>query len=566
MNSCIINNICEIHKMSQEFICYDCNVLACSVCSLKHGRHSYDHIYNIKSKIKDYYNKDDSVAPTDDNEINNSNNNNIIGFKDIENSIQTTFNSLTLKVAEYEQLQQTEQEVSNKFKELHEFLIVEEYRLRKPIIESKQQLEQQIDKQIKIMKSLNIPTTHTLFYFDDQLDSKVNNNDHDHSLLNGTYLNINKTIKINNNDDNQQTKPQQYQLIVNNEQINQIKNQIQSSFKLKSNHSNIQPKHKQSYIFSTDMDNKISIINITNRDNIHFEQGINMEMIYDSQAAFNSTVKVGDFIYIFGGGRNNNKHNKFIKYSINTKAFVVNEMKGVDPCKYLSACYDGQDHIYLFDGNTKTNTDIYRFNINDSTFERYTTIEIKTEYHQLTFLFKDYIYTFTPNICKLFKFDMKSKTMVELPYKIPDNSSRAACTDGNGNIYILSVLGLQRFKVETNEIKLLDNNLSSCCCSNAIRCQISERSLPSSKDLLKAKKDRLCMSLTADASAILLDQSIWLTMMTKRMFNTIHRLRVLHHGLRKGVPIRHIPSIWILVWLQRASARGVTATANTQLF
>ncbi|EFA84856.1 hypothetical protein PPL_01849 [Heterostelium album PN500] len=37
-------------------------------------------------------------------------------------------------------------------------------------------------------------------------------------------------------------------------------------------------------------------------------------------------------------------------------------------------------------------------------------------------------------------------------------------------------------------------------------------------------------------------------------------------GYPNGIPIRHIPSIWILVWLQRASARGVTATANTQLF
>ncbi|EFA79663.1 hypothetical protein PPL_07522 [Heterostelium album PN500] len=507
------NNKCLRHKRSQEFICYDCNVLMCSVCSPKHSRHSYDHIDNIKSNNNN--NEEDSTTYTDDNEINNNNTNNIneIGFKDIQRSIQTTFDSLKLKVVEYEQLQQTEHEIESKFKELHEFLVVEEHRLKTPIIDNKQQLEQQIDKQIKIMKSLNtvnnhininnnnnndninsgdLPDSHslssslstttlsadttdryqittiirsisqcsdhnefissnnnTLFYFDyDQLDNKVNNND-DHSLLN-VLLEHNKSIKINNHHDNQQSKSQQYRLIVNNEQINQIKNQIQTSFKLSSNQD------KQSYIFSTDMDNKISILNITDRNNIHFQQhDIDMKM-YDSFTAYNSIVKVGDFIYIFGGGQNK-KHNQFLKYSINTQEVVINEMKGIDACQYLSACYDGQDHIYLFDGYNKPKTDIYRYNINNSSFKRYSTIEINSNYHQFTFLFKGYIYTFTPELKKIFKFDFKRKEIVKLPITIPqNNSARAVCTDGNGNIYTQSDLGLHRINIETNQINLIN--------------------------------------------------------------------------------------------------------------
>ncbi|EFA79658.1 hypothetical protein PPL_07517 [Heterostelium album PN500] len=392
MNSNSNNNICGIHNKSLKFICYDCNVLMCSVCSPKHSGHSYDHINNIKSNIN-IHNNEDSTSFASNNQLNN---NNAIGMKDIQRSIQTTFDSLKSKVVEYEQLQQTEQEIESKFKELHEFLVVEEHRLKKPIIDNKQQLEQQIDKQIKIMKSLNT-------------------------------------------------------FIVNNEPFNQIKNQIQSSFKLQ---NVISIQNKQSYIFSTDNKNKLSIINITDRNNIHFEQqGIDMIC---SCSAFNSITKVGDFIYMFGG--HTTGYNKFIKYSINTKTLVSGDMKDITPSSYLSACYDGQDHIYIFDGYFKPKTDIYRYNINNSTFERYSTIEFNTDYHHLTFLFKGYIYTFT-STKKVLKFDIQNKTTVELSIPSAYNTSASvACTDGNGNIYLLSSLGLQRINIETNEIKSYDNS------------------------------------------------------------------------------------------------------------
>ncbi|EFA77866.1 hypothetical protein PPL_09366 [Heterostelium album PN500] len=493
------NNICGVHNKSLKFICFDCNVLMCTLCSPKHTGHSYDHIENIKSN-KNNNKEDHSNIYTDDNEINNKSNNSVRGMNDIQTSIKTTFDSLKLKVAEYEQLQQTEQEIESKFKELHEFLVVEEHRLKKPIIDNKEQLEQQIDKQIKIVKSLNSINNHinitnrsdsqsetistadttdnyqittiirsisqstdhnefissnnnTLFYLDKSNKSMIDN----HSLLN-LLLEHNKSIKINNHHDNQQSKSQQYQLIINNEQINQIKNQIQSSFKLISNPSQ-QNQNKQSYIFSTDRKNKISIINITDRNNIYFEQqdiDLGMEMNRYS-TAFNSIVKAGDFIYLFGG--NTASCNKFIRYSINTKTVVINEMKGVDPCQYLSACYDGQDHIYLFDGNGKPKPVIYRYNIHDSTFERYSTIEIDTNYHHPTFLYKDYIYSFAPFTKKILKFDIHTKKTIELPIEVSKISyPSAACTDGNGNIYIYSKTELQRINIETNEIKSLDNS------------------------------------------------------------------------------------------------------------
>ncbi|EFA77126.1 hypothetical protein PPL_09881 [Heterostelium album PN500] len=168
------NNICGTHKRSIDLICYDCNVLMCSICSPKHARHTFDHIENIKSNFNDH--DTTQTAPIDDNNTNNNNTNNNSSFTkitDIQTGIQSAFDSLKLKVKEYEQLQQTEHQIESSFKELHEFLIVEEHRLKTPIIDSKDQLEQQIDKQIKIMKSLNTINNHF------KVKSNNNNNDDD---------------------------------------------------------------------------------------------------------------------------------------------------------------------------------------------------------------------------------------------------------------------------------------------------------------------------------------------------------------------------------------------------
>ncbi|EFA77857.1 hypothetical protein PPL_09356 [Heterostelium album PN500] len=262
-------------------------------------------------------------------------------IKDIQTNIQTTCDSLKLKVVEYKQLQQTEQEIESKFKELHEFLVVEEHRLKIPIIDSKQQLEQQIDKQVMtyttdnyqittIIRSISQCSDHNefissnnniLFYFDD-----LNNND-DHSLLD-KILEHNKTIKLYNFDDQQSTS-QQYHL----------------TFKNETNQSNQES-------------NSIIICPIT-------------------------------------------------------KTFVINEMIGVDEYSFMSACYDSQDHIYLFDGHGKNRVYIYRYNINNSTFERYTTIDITTYSHHITFLLKGYFYSFTPETKKIVKFDINSKTTAD---------------------------------------------------------------------------------------------------------------------------------------------------------
>ncbi|EFA83300.1 hypothetical protein PPL_04090 [Heterostelium album PN500] len=484
----INNNFCGSHNRSTDFICYDCNVLMCPACAPQHSRHSFDHIDNIKSNIN-RVTVDTTSTTNNDNDNDNDNSNNILSGLRVQASIQSTFDALKSKVKEYQQLQQTENEISNKFKDLHDFLVVEEHKLKVPIVSGKAQLEQQIDKQIMVMKSLNSinnritsiqpkdnidqsdsqssslsisPDTtesyqistiitsisqssnhnefiqnnkNTVFYMDGT--NKLNNDDH--SILN-ILLEHNSILKLNSvSEYDQQPKPQQYQFIVSKAQINLIKNQIQSSIKLKLFNQN-----RQSYILSTDT-NDIK--------NIHFEKQ-NIEMT--NTFPYNSGVNVGDFIYMFGGLKT--KHNNFTKYSIGNKSLETNEMKGIDKCSFVSACYDGHDHIYLFDRYNSPKASIYRYNINSSTFEKYSTINLDATCHHFTFFFKDFIYVFTPAIQKILKFDINNKSTIDLPIGVPKYTSRGVCTDGNGNIYVQSELGLHRINIETYEIKIFDNS------------------------------------------------------------------------------------------------------------
>ncbi|EFA84108.1 hypothetical protein PPL_03181 [Heterostelium album PN500] len=125
---------CSYHNRILELICFDCNMFMCSECPPQHKGHSFANIDNIKS---------------------NNNNKSIPSYLDLQSTIKSTFDSLESSVKEYEQLQQTEDEISNRFRELHEFLVVEERRLKKSIINNKELAEQQIEYKTNVMKSLS---------------------------------------------------------------------------------------------------------------------------------------------------------------------------------------------------------------------------------------------------------------------------------------------------------------------------------------------------------------------------------------------------------------------------
>ncbi|EFA78838.1 hypothetical protein PPL_08303 [Heterostelium album PN500] len=466
---------CSKHNREFEFICFDCNVLLCSECVPRHRHHLFDHQPAIIS--------------------------------DIQLTIKTTFDSLKSAVIEYQQNRQTEDEISNRFKELHEFLVLEEHKLKKPIIDNKEQLEQQIESQTTIMRSLNlmnhqlnkiisdsfqpnpqskatttsysssissldttdsyqtstiitsiskclnhdefIQNNNTLFNLN--YDHRYSNTKNDDHILLNLLLEHNNTLRSYNHFNVKHNQLQQYRLNTNYEQLNQIKNQLQSTFKLVS-----QPKkqsNKKPYILST-ANSKISVIDITDQNNIRFTQQ-DITTIY-TNFNYYSCVIVGNHFYNFGGGM---KVKTYFRYSIDNQTFEEIEMKGIKECGFVSVCYDDKNHIYLMDGFNRPKLLIYRFNIINSTFEEYSTAKISSStYHHFTFHFNNCIYSYIPFDQKILKFDIKIKATFEISIKLPRSRERAACTDGRGNMFVLSDTGFHQINIETNEIKQLDRS------------------------------------------------------------------------------------------------------------
>ncbi|EFA79579.1 hypothetical protein PPL_07630 [Heterostelium album PN500] len=500
-------NNCPDHNKKYKNICFDCNVLMCVACAPQHRDHSFDHINNIREQI--------NININNNNNNNNNNNDNNNYYKDsptflnIQSTMESTFNSLKSSVKEFQQLQLTEDEITNRFKELHEFLAIEEHKLKKPIIKNKDQLEHQIEQNIQIMKSLNSINSHFINDVIEDVDDveaslsshfsstssactflpdtaiattdryqiktiietisqssnhtefiQLNNNsifslaDHkfdDQSLLN--LLVEHNILKLNHIQLNQF---EQYQLTTNHHQLDQFKNQFQIIFKLKSlTHPN-----KPSFIFSTDTNHKLSIINITDRNNIHFDYVIDIPEIEEAFLYY-TAVTVNENVYRFRG--NNKPIKSILKYSTTTKAFIPFQIKGIEVCGDPSVCYDDKDHIYLIYSITnstkdKDNSLIYRFNIHTLQFERYSTILKCVAHHHFIFHFKNCIYSVIPDAKKIIKFDIDTKITIDLPINLPKYPKRAACTDGKGNIYILSENRFERINIERYEVKQLDRS------------------------------------------------------------------------------------------------------------
>ncbi|EFA81485.1 sec20 family protein [Heterostelium album PN500] len=136
-------SICTLeHRKS--FICLTCNILLCSQCVVNHYNHDSQDVETLKSNL--------TLSSTSSNisTIHNNNNNN---FK-INNQIESIWNQLKDNTTQYNRFELRSNEISSHFQTLHEYLVVEERRLQKPIVERIDQIKQSIQSQIVQLKSL----------------------------------------------------------------------------------------------------------------------------------------------------------------------------------------------------------------------------------------------------------------------------------------------------------------------------------------------------------------------------------------------------------------------------
>ncbi|EFA86514.1 hypothetical protein PPL_00309 [Heterostelium album PN500] len=234
------DNKCLDHNRSLELICFDCNTLLCKQCISNHSDHTSTHVDDIKESVTSdsyfsYINRklsDSSSQNSNSSSFSsggsNSNNNSQTNLHSIcDNSSQTKnigkrnrskFNNVNISINEmfdnlknmsfiFHQLQKTEDEISNHFREIHEYLVIEEHRLKKPIIKDKDKLIIEIDILVKQLVSMN-----KIIETINNSNNKINSSQSNSSSQNSSRSTQNSYNSQQNDDSNYTDTTNQYQI------------------------------------------------------------------------------------------------------------------------------------------------------------------------------------------------------------------------------------------------------------------------------------------------------------------------------------------------------------------
>ncbi|EFA82020.1 hypothetical protein PPL_04925 [Heterostelium album PN500] len=489
---------CLNHQRSHEFICYQCNCLMCSKCIINHHKDHPDHsdkiedIDDIKHSLSTLK-LDDIIDTTTTN--NNSNSNNFIS--QINNKLKSLWESLRSSTSRYQRLSITENDIKQHFEQLHQYLIIEEHKLQRDIINDKHTITNQINNNVNHLKYLlNIIMLINKFSSSDNnntttlystttimesittsssLQSFINHNNqtlfNEHNYKNNNYFNIDELLKQHSSDsssllldiihkynnqfnesttntDNNNLRLSSYKLSIKQPDFNQLNSIIKQSIKFDNiessesiNTTTTNNDNKQSYIFTTHKSKGATLINTSNNNSIE-----ELKFNYQFYNTFNSIVSIGEYIYIFGGHTNKNK---WIKISMKSKSIEhIGDIEGIKGDLDISVCYDGQDHIYLVNGYHIKNR-IDRFNIKTMKFESYHQLPDGYGIQASSMIFKGSLYSVSYYHNKLFQFDLTNRTITDHQINFFPLSG---CHDNNGNFFIIgSNKRFIKYNVETKQ-------------------------------------------------------------------------------------------------------------------
>ncbi|EFA79867.1 hypothetical protein PPL_06687 [Heterostelium album PN500] len=534
---------CSDRKRILEAVCYECNKLLCSRCSTNHSKeiieHSnfLDHIDDIRMALRQISNNiNNSNVNINDKNNNNNTTKTTNRSNHISKRLDDIWNMMKCKTENYNSLSSDEKQISKHFEELYKYLMIEEQKLKKPIIDNKELIINQIDHNIKelkhliniiilnnhldtnnnndsetssttsssspfhddttesysipfIMKSINSSESlssfiksnnETLFhtttsknsYLQDTLSNYNNNSDS--MILDLIYKYNNQfkssSFKNNNNNNDNDNKTNNRKLELKQFDFTQLGHLLKQSIKLSSNSTSLNNnQNKHSYILSTHQ-NGVSLIDLSNYKITDLGE-INDYTLYGTQL-----IQAGEYIYMFGG-RNN--LGKYIRYSIADQSFQVIHDQVLHSIYTVSVCYDGQDHIYLYDAGVFGNNNIMRrFNIRTLQFELYCEKVDASTYQIIMCHYNGFLYIMAERAFEMTIFNIKVKT-----YKKWKSGQKfewiSGCTDHKGYIYLYNTdEKFIRFSIQTKEIKYLNNNnhslTISIMCKPMIYHEISE--------------------------------------------------------------------------------------------
>ncbi|EFA82420.1 hypothetical protein PPL_04845 [Heterostelium album PN500] len=519
---------CLNHQRSHEFICYQCNSLMCSKCIITHGKDHPDHADKCEhiDDIKDSLSTlklDDIIDTTTytNNHINNDNNNNSDSdnnnnyHSQINNKLKSLWESLRSSTSIYQRLSTTEKEIKEHFEQLHQYLIIEEHKLQRDIINDKHSITNQIDNKVNRLKYLiniimlfnklnnnndkyncegSIGSSDNKSVTDDttslystttimesittssSLQSFIN---HNNKTLFNEHLdlfNIDELLKQHYNDStsilldiihkynnqfNESTTItdnnsllSSYKLTIKQPDFDQLNSIIEQSIKL----DNIESTEPINTTKTNNNDNKQSYIFTTHSAKgatlINTSNNYSIEELqfdYEFAGTYSSMVSIGEYIYLFGG--NTNEY-KWIIISAKSKSIEhIGNIEGIKGDSHITVCYDGKDHIYLVNG-ANINNRIDRFNIRTMKFELYNQLPEEIGLQISSMIFKGSLYSVPYVQYQIFQFDLTNKKITGDQFDIRASS---ACHDNNGNFYILDMTNKRfvKYNVETNKQSIL---------------------------------------------------------------------------------------------------------------
>ncbi|EFA86608.1 hypothetical protein PPL_00409 [Heterostelium album PN500] len=170
------STLCIEHQRQCEFLCFDCTVLLCSKCIItKHKSHQIDDADTISQSIITHYN---------DNDIDN------IIFR----RMQSILNNLNQYNNQLNQYKEKEDVISKYYRDLHDHLMIEEYKLKKPFIDERERIKSIISNLSSQLHSLSLTIR-------DIIDSNNNNNNNSNSsgYISSENINGSNELKFSNN-------------------------------------------------------------------------------------------------------------------------------------------------------------------------------------------------------------------------------------------------------------------------------------------------------------------------------------------------------------------------------
>ncbi|EFA75329.1 peptidase C19 family protein [Heterostelium album PN500] len=152
--------ICSQHNEQHRAICFGCSRLMCSRCIVTHNKIHPDHcqlcehIDDIKESLNNIkeVNEESLTENNNDNDINNDSDQHSTFINKRLDSIWKSLRSSTTK---YKRLKLVESEISKHFEQIHQYLIIEEHSLKKPIISDLDFIGKQIQSNVDEVKHIN---------------------------------------------------------------------------------------------------------------------------------------------------------------------------------------------------------------------------------------------------------------------------------------------------------------------------------------------------------------------------------------------------------------------------